>query len=290
MFLVHLRGDTRSQMNSALKVGIVCCYYGKNSIKPTVNGLARLAESVSATRILHVANDEDSWSGLQNCRKLQAFPHQLVRHDNTGMEFGAYQVGLDTLENFSLDWVVFANDTFATRKKFDAVSRLKLVHELHRSFDWPAVVGQVDSLPRSYRIANLRSHRWVTTNLFAINRTGLQALDHRIYRRELDQLINESADPMTFFSAETDEVLQAHLRAWLFRARPGAHWYASAPLEASNARSMAKKARSIMQEKYLSAYLDNIGAHFADQNRIPPTQKLLRYFLRKLDGIVGNRR
>lgn len=81
--------------------------------------------------------------------------------------------------------------------------------------------------------------------------------------------------------------LREHLEAWLFRARPGWHWYASDPLSAANAMKMARKARSILQEKYLSAVLENVGAEFVNLKELSVRDKLLSKAECKLFDLIG---
>ena len=59
----------------------------------------------------------------------------------------------------------------------------------------------------------MRTHRWVTTNLFAINRAAIRALAGRIYRSELDALIVETSDMDKLFDSRVDPVLRDDLEA-----------------------------------------------------------------------------
>ena len=234
-------------------------------------------------RVVFVANHEAAWAALNEYAFSPSDSFELLRHDNSGMEFGAYQAGLNRLfKEVETDWVLFANDTFATHHSFGKVYRDKLAADLQRSFDCPAIVGQVVSLPRSYQMEGSRTHRWMTTNLFALNRAALVALDRRVYRPGLESLVTETSELEKFFAPRVDRVLREHLEAWLFRARPGWHWYASDPLQPGNAAYMARKARSILQEKYLSALLESLGAEFVDLNDLSVRRKVVREVERKM--------
>lgn len=266
-------------------LGIVCVHYDPKKLASTVLALDRIRRCAPAPALhsIFVANHETVGVALNALGVNLGESSEVLRHNNAGMEFGAYQAGLDRLLGASNpDWVLFANDTFATHHSFGAVHRNKLVAELGRSFDFPAIIGQVVSLPRSYRMEGLRTHRWITTNLFALNRAALRALDGRVYRAELESLVTETSHMEKFFAPELDLVLREHLEAWLFRARPGWHWYDSAPLQRANAEKMARKARSILQEKYLAALLEDLGAEFVNLNELSVLQKLRREVERKL--------
>ena len=267
------------------KLGIVCVHYDPKNVPQTLRSLDRIRQSVVARRTVLVANHEAAWIALNEWEARRGERSELVRHDNSGMEFGAYQAGMDRLldENENEpEWVLFVNDTFATHQSFGSVYRQKLAADLERRFDYPAIIGRVVSLPRSYQMDAMRTHRWVTTNLFAINRAAIRALGGRIYRSELDALIVETSDMDKFFDSRVDPVLRDHLEAWLFQARPGWHWYASDPLQPANAAKMAHKARSIIQEKYIGALMEDRAAEFVNLDELSVPRKLAREMERKL--------
>ena len=107
-------------------------------------------------------------------------PQSVLLHDNSGLEFGAYQAGVERLlAAGEPDWTVILNDTFAIHQCFSRPMRRHFVHAVTTIDDQetPIVVGQVESLPRSFDLLGLRMHRWITTNVFAVNRGALRALD-----------------------------------------------------------------------------------------------------------------
>lgn len=267
-------------------LGIVCIHYDSKNLPQTLRSLERIRHSVAAQHTVFVANHESAWSELSQMGPRRG-DFELIRHDNSGMEFGAYQAGIDRLlgEN-KIEWVLFINDTFATHQSFGFVYRRKLAADLCRKFDYPAIIGRVVSLPRSYQIEGMRAHRWVTTNLFAINRAAIRALGGRVYRTELDSLIIETSDMDKFFDPRIDRGLREFLEAWLFRARPGWHWYASDPLRPDNAAKMARKARSVIQERYLSALLEDRAAEFVNLDELSVPKKVVREIERKLFALV----
>lgn len=266
----------------ANRLGVICVHYDSNKVIPTLRSLDRITNAARAKRTVFVANQDSARIALaQHAASREA--SVVIQHDNSGMEFGAYQAGLDRLlAEFEPEWVLFANDTFSTHHSFGAVYCEKLVGDLARDFAHPALVGQVVSLPRSYEIEGLRTHRWMTTNLFALNRAAIRALNARVYRPDLDSLVTATSEMSAFFSSRVDAVLREHLEAWLFRAHAGWHWYASEPLQPANARRMARKARSILQEKYLAALLEDRSAAFVDLNDLSFSKKLLREFDRRM--------
>ena len=260
-----------------VSVGFVLTHYHDAYLLPTVRTVERISSGLSAYRTVFVANHDDVHARLTALYGGGSETCEVLRHDNSDLEFGAYQAGIDRLlARMDADWIVIANDTCATHGNFAKVYRDKLVAELGRPRNHPAIVGRVHALSRSYQLAGYRTHRWMQTNLFAINRAALRALGDRIFRPETRALVTDSSEPSEFFSPSVDPVLRDHLGMWLFRTRPGHHWYASEPLQPENAARMARKARSILHEKHLSAALEACGAEFIDLNQLSFSQRLSR--------------
>ena len=245
-------------------VGIVSVHFHPHYVAPTLTLLDRVKAGMKLLRSVHVANQESV--GLALDAAIAGPDAEVVRHDNSGMEFGGYQAGLERLQaTCDPDWVLVVNDTFATHDNFATPYRERLRGELSWTREHPAIVGQLESIARSYLLAGLRSHRWIRSSVYALNRAAITALGGRIYVPEFDAAVVETDDRARFFTPVVDPVLADHLHAWLFRSREAhVHWYGAEPLTAANMGRMARKARSILQEKYLSARLEDRGAEFAD--------------------------
>lgn len=271
----------------AVEVALVCVHYEADKVGLTMRALQRIDRAIGISHSIYVANHEAAQTALVGAIAMPE-GSSVIRHDNSGMEFGAYQVGLDFLAaKHDPEWVLFANDTFATHHSFGSVYRNKLATEMRRVREIPTVIGQVVSLPRSFKVEGLRTHRWITTNLFALNRAALRVLRGRVFRDELNSRITETSEMSDFFAPQIDVFLREHLEAWIFRAHAGWHWYASDPLSAANAPKMARKARSILQEKYLSAVLEDAGAEFVDLKELSLRDKLMSKAESKLFDLIG---
>ena len=260
------------------RIGIVSVHYYPDYLRQSTTAVSRFAARAGVETAVVVANRADMLASLEAATAgIPAESVQCLAHDNTGLEFGAYQAGLDRIRERELDWVVFANDTFAVHSCFYRVYQRRLLAAL----SIPAgpelqVAGEVVSMPRSFTIGGARTNRWMTTSIFALNRSAVRALHGRVYYPEVDDLIRTSADPDTFFSPALDGVLAEHLAAWLFGAPGPGTWYGAAPLNDRTAPKLAPKARSILQEKQLSAHLDQAGAWFFDLNPYGIGEKVFR--------------
>ena len=226
-----------------------------------------------------VANHPAVLPALQEAAARSPYAASALLHDNSGLEFGAYQAGLDRLfEAGEPDWTVILNDTFAIHQCFSRPMRRHFIEAVTTidDRDTPIVVGQVESLPRSFDLLGLRMHRWITTNVFALNRGALRAVSHRLRCAEPDDLVTGLTPIDAFFSPRLDAVLREHLGRWLFVPAGEMSWYRAAPLDAQNAPAFSRKARSILQEKYLSARLEAAGTIFADIKQMSHSERLLQ--------------
>ena len=264
-------------------VGIVCVLYYKDYIGPTLRALHRIQAEIACAHTVLVLNGTDVSLEYAQTRAA-SMKAEIIRHDNCGAEFGGYQVGVERLTASNQpSWVIFANDTFATHGHFGNADRRRLIAQLIASREHPTIVGRVESLPRSFELAGHLSHRWITSNIFAVNHAALHALRGRIYDPALESLVTETADLGAFFDRDMSPVLRSHVANWLFGyEKDYPTWYAASPLAAHNAVKMARKARAILQELHLSASLEASGAEFVDLSNLTAREKVVS----KLERIV----
>lgn len=217
------------------------------SLRETVKTISQAADVNAFALVLN--NSRLNGSMFQNISNN----FYCVRHDNTGAEFGGYQVGLDIIkQNFTAPFdLIIINDTAATH--------YRLMKEHIRAFIRSMadersnrVVGQVDRT-RALQIDDLETSRWVRSNLVGFDHNALLALDYKIYRPCLNDYLNDSAD--TFFTDHIKASTREKISQWLF-ATDGHAWYGAAPLTEHNCTKMAAKARSIIQEFHLAMRLE----------------------------------
>jgi hypothetical protein len=184
---------------------------------------------------------------------------ESITHDNSGLEFGGYQRGLDALGPLpDSGSVLFLNDTCVSHHVFGVVPRANLL----------AAAGSISGLQRAeaagvvstsplgrFELQGAPLDRWIATWAFVINNAGLKALEGRIYEPELDALVTGAASLEEFWHPSLDTRLVEHLNIWLFGTRDQHRWYGAQPLNEANAATFARKARCILHEKSLSARL-----------------------------------
>lgn len=199
----------------------------------------------------------------------------LLRHDNTGLEFGAYQKGLDNIKYDLPDRLIVMNDTVGTHqfqyfgKYFMRVFCRRLVTLQEQNF----AIGTVERSVRQFRLHGLATSTWIRSNIMGFDKQAIMGVHGVLYSNDLVGAVAESSDEGRFFSAMLNENFKRHLRLYLFV--PGAAaWYAAAPLTAENSRKLSSKASAILQEIYFSmrmAHADTALFHMYSS----PKQSLL---------------
>ncbi|KIG05684.1 hypothetical protein BurMR1_0769 [Burkholderia sp. MR1] len=233
------------------------------------NYIARIAKVASAlnetqsvrTLRLIINNAEiDDRAVKQHFDYLTA-PVYVLRHDNAGLEFGAYQLGLDDLRHAGADDLpcLFANDTVGSHYPINKFFIRKFGRAAQADLGPNIVIGNIDSVPRRLELCGEHTSRWVRSNLFLMDKQALQNLHNQIYVPALNACINESPNEDDFFSDHVAPSLRSHISHWLFSGSPDA-WYKSEPLSPDNYRRMAAKARCILQELFLSMRLERAQA------------------------------
>ena len=218
---------------------------------------------------------------------------QWVQHDNEGQEFGAYQRGLDELlKTEGPDWVIFMNDTVGTHTRLPDgfMQRLQRAIESPTS-SLPLMAGVEHRLERSLQIQGHRGSRHMRSHAVALNAAALSTISQRIRVAEIDALIAGGSTLESFFATDCDASVQLRLGSYLLSPDSELKWYRAAPLAPDNCDSMARKARAILQEFYLSLRLESASAIFVDLRAATLLGKLrdgieTEWFFRKSRGAV----
>ena len=121
-------------------------------------------------------------------------PAYVLRHNNTGLEFGAYQCGLDHLRHADADDLpcLFANDTVGIHYPIDRFYLRKFTHAVQSHFGSNVIVGRIDSVPRRLELRGHNTSRWIRSNLFVMDKQALESLNNEIYVANVNSWINES--------------------------------------------------------------------------------------------------
>ena len=243
-------------------VALVSVHFYADYQRRNLREIERLKRAIPIDRHVGVLN-----GGAELIEGIDGFNEaQWVRHDNEGQEFGAYQQGLDVLlEGNRPDWVIFMNDTLGTHTRLSggSVHRLQVAVGSPPS-SLPIVAGVLHHIERSFHIHGHRGSRHMRSHAVALNAVALDGLEHRIRVADIDALIAGAATCDSFFAEHCDPSLKLRLADYLFRTDAALKWYRAAPLTHNNCAAMARKARAILQEFYLSLRLETASTVFVD--------------------------
>jgi hypothetical protein len=182
------------------------------------------------------------------------------------LEFGTYQAGVDFanyIDDHSPERVIIMNDTVGSHQYYSMIQLRHFCRAISVSADRLSnfVTGYVYDHERRITINGMVGTRWVRSNLVGIDKEALARLGRKIYDPSIDKFITDSADIDTFLGPDLDSSVKLRIADWLFSTAPD-KWYNAQPLSAVNSSMMAGKAKSYLQEQWLSMRLETIGAAF----------------------------
>ena len=94
------------------RVGVVSVHYYLPYLESSARAAVDLARRTGAEVFVAIANHPGVAQRLPQVREVACFPRVInVTHDNTGLEFGAYQAGIEALRALDPDWILILNDT-----------------------------------------------------------------------------------------------------------------------------------------------------------------------------------
>ncbi|RYZ65689.1 MAG: hypothetical protein EOP08_06455, partial [Proteobacteria bacterium] len=206
-----------------MEFSLVVLLYAEKRLDQALSMARFLATQASPRRCVFVINGSEIRESLVRSRWPAALPAEIIHHDNTGAEFGGYQLGLECLGGELPDRLIVMNDTVGSH---DVTSHLVLNAFLRRlKLDLNRfVVGQTYESQRRMSIHDLWASRWIRTHFFGLDRAALTAIGSRIYHPHIDALITASPDVETFFGPAVRGGLRDLLVDFLFNPGPWS-WY-----------------------------------------------------------------
>lgn len=218
---------------------------------------------------------------------------EVIEGNNFLHEFGGWDQGIAHFRQMagkkSPGLFVFANDTFCHHRPFSRPDGyLFSACFKHASGKQYAIAGERSTFGQEFFLGGQWMDSWVSTYLYAITPSLLEALDWRtaLDEQTLRHFVLGGTDENAFFSPDMNPALARHLSGWLFAGHDGKrNWRNAAPLDPHNADRMYHKARAIMCEKFLSARCRSLGAEFLDPYESAQGRALRAY--RRYQGSLG---
>lgn len=233
-------------------IDVICLFYDEKRLKHFISIVCRVQSWLRPKKIAFVTNNSNFDVERLDAQLRILRDYTIVEHNNTGMEFGGYQAGIDALGDTS-GGILVMNDTVGVHD-FVGPKKLRETTDRIQSLIEPKfAVGDICVDISPIRILEFEGLVWLRSNLFYLDPVALKSIDRRLYCPTVNDLINDSG-ATSFVAAEADPRITALIDRWLFKPGPYA-WYRAQPLSNENWDFMARKARSILQERYLSMRL-----------------------------------
>ena len=243
-----------------MEFSLVVLLYAERRLQQALRYARFLAANTAPSRCVFVINGDQITESAVRALWSERYASELIRHDNSGVEFGGYQAGIDRLSSALPDRLIILNDTLGTH---DLMSEPMLSGFLRRlRFDLDRfVVGKIDDSHRRLTLDGLWATRWIRSHLMGFDRSAIDAIDSRLYHPHIDALIRPVGNVDAFFDRAIGAGVRELISLFLFKPGPWS-WYAAEPLNEANCAAMAVKARAILQEKYLSMKLESRDTAF----------------------------
>jgi hypothetical protein len=232
-------------------MSLICYIYYADAVNHVFLLIARLQRQMRIAEVVVVYNNHNLGpltppSGARDWRVLP--------YDGTDWEFGAYQLGLDHLSRTELAGVLVLNDTAGRNYPlFDShVRELARICEASSAASHGVLAGKLESQGLNFEIRGLAFDSWIRSNIFFLNRAGLEALSWRLF----DAAVFTApvcAEGVVATGGVTSAMLESHIANWLGAGAGKQGWRAHAGRAAVQDSLLARKAGSILLEKYLSA-------------------------------------
>jgi len=177
-----------------------------------------------------------------------------VPGDNTNWEFSGWDKGISLLQIKDDDVVVFANDTFQYHRSWGLFDQLRFERSIKKLLidKEQGICGEVHKFSDYYEVLGRTSDRWVCTYLFAltggvINKIEKISLNESVLSEAIINIVNDKI----IWGGGVSMNMQSRIQKWLYPARGVLGWRKES---ASNDLIKLRKAKTILNEKWISAY------------------------------------
>ncbi len=240
-------------------VGILVVY-SESYFLNAVEKFEKILSGVSSDRIIVVVSNNPNLT-------LEREGFEFTHWNNDLSEFGAWQHGINywKSKNNSESKVcafVFANDTFCHHRNFGVLEMAIFRNSIKKIADGDAhAIGDVNKSVNKYKIEGFEINYWISTYLFALSFEVLNRLNWAVVpeKKLIRGYVNFYPGSKSIFGDKIDANLKLHIENWLFRKGRIDAWYKADTLNDDNADMFARKATSIICEKWLSVNILRAG-------------------------------
>lgn len=184
--------------------------------------------------------------------------------DNSNHEFSAWNAGIRLINPSENDFIIFANDTFCTRNRWDSIvmRRFKVGLNIAAASQCPSMIGEVSQFSGSYSIFEQTANFWIRTHIFILNGSALSKVGNiGLSSAVLRPVLSAQSNGRFRWGHGVSQNLIERIERWLLPETGDYGWYRAATSDTS---SKVRKAKTIVNEKWLSAYMSNHGVKIID--------------------------
>lgn len=193
-----------------------------------------------------------------------------VKGSNIAAEFSGWEEGLSqyNLENF--DAIVFANDTFCTRREFNKCDIDKFTKKIIKASRTKSnfIIGEVSWSINYSRLLKGKKFllRWIRTSIFAMPPATYTAIRGvGINPCALSYLIKIDSNFHLLYEKSIHPLMRERIQNWLFPENSSKGWYKS---NIVSIETLQLKAKCILQELDLAIRCEATGSTLIPLNNI----------------------
>ncbi len=220
------------------------------------------------TQLLNTLDYPSSLIVVSNGAEFKLNNINSIPGNNTNWEFSGWDKGLEKISNFNDDDIfIFCNDTFCFHREWGAREQNRFSKAFLKLLDSNAqgICGEVNSVNQNFQIFGHNTDHWVSTYLFALTGGILRKNNYRlsIPEKTLEMALVTADEHRVTWGCGVSPNLTMHIQNWLYPAKIDSGWYNA---QAAAPALKLRKAKTILNEKYLSALCKSTGGIFISAN------------------------
>lgn len=203
-------------------------------------------------------------------------------------EFSGWHEGLLSAKSNEFDIIIFANDTFCTRREFgeNEINKLTESVEFINKYNKSVLIGELCWSIDYNRFLMGKKFllKWIRTSMFVMTKSSIKSIDYFKPPQNINDKVKMNRDNNRIvFSNDIPKIIQNRINNWLFPTNPNEGWYKS---QKSDASVILLKAKCILLELMLTINSENEGIKIIDASSKITYKKYLFKALYKFQKIL----
>lgn len=185
----------------------------------------------------------------------------VLRHDNSGWEFGAYKTGLEyAKDTLGCSCVVVVNDTFLANQGMGLFYVKKIIKnlELNRC-NVPVLIGELLEFDTDFRICEIDVNKWIRSSVFGLNEMAINVVIENGVFDACGDLVKIQNGVLDYsINSCVSKGLLCFIENWLGLGGKKGGWHGLDRPEIDD-DFLRLKVLSILRERWLSGVVVNSG-------------------------------